>query len=75
MLMSSEHGMRGEHGRLPAHHTISSEESIMGIKDTIQDKTGIYKLGFDPASILGILLPVLFVVLVGGALAFLVLTQ
>lgn len=47
----------------------------MGIKDTIQDKTGIYKLGFDPASILGILLPVLFVVIVGGALAFLVLTQ
>lgn len=42
----------------------------MGIKDTIQDKTGIYKLGFDPASMAGILLPLLFVIVVGGALAF-----
>lgn len=47
----------------------------MGIKDTIQDKTGIYKLGFDPASFLGIILPVLFVIIVGGGLAFLVISQ
>ncbi|HEV2073694.1 MAG TPA: hypothetical protein VGR29_08650 [Thermomicrobiales bacterium] len=47
----------------------------MGIKDTIQDKTGIYKLGFDPASFAGILLPLLFVVIVGGALAALVLLR
>ncbi len=44
----------------------------MGIKDQIQEKTGIYKLGFEPASFLGILLPLLFVVIVGGGLAFMV---
>ncbi len=47
----------------------------MGIKDTIQDKTGIYKLGFDPASFAGILLPLLFVIIVGGGLAVLVLMR
>ena len=44
----------------------------MGVKDLLEEKTGIYKLGFDPASFLGILLPLLFVVIVGGALAFMV---
>lgn len=44
----------------------------MSIKDQIQDKTGIYKLGFEPASFLGIMLPLLFVVIVGGGLAFMV---
>lgn len=46
----------------------------MNLKDRVGDKTGIYSLGFDPASFLGILLPLLFVVIVGGGLAF-VLTQ
>lgn len=45
----------------------------MKIKDIIEDKTGIYKLGFDPASVVGIMLPILFVMIVGGALAFLVM--
>jgi hypothetical protein len=45
----------------------------MSLKDTIQDKTGIYRLGFNPYSFLGILLPLLFVAIVGGALAFMVL--
>lgn len=45
----------------------------MGIKDMIQEKTGVYRLGFEPASFLGILLPLLFVVIVGGGLAFAVL--
>ena len=42
----------------------------MRIKNVIEEKTGIYKLGFEPASFLGIILPLLFVVIVGGALAF-----
>jgi hypothetical protein len=44
----------------------------MSVKDTIQDKTGIYRLGFNRYSFLGVLLPLLFVVIVGGALAFMV---
>lgn len=44
----------------------------MKLLDTLQDKTGIYKLGFDPASIAGIVLPLLFVIIVGGGLAFMV---
>lgn len=42
--------------------------------DQIRSRTGIYSLGFDPASIAGIALPVIFVVVVGGAVsAFLLL--
>lgn len=41
--------------------------------DTIKDKTGIYKLGFDKYSFLGIALPLLFVLIVGGGLAALVI--
>jgi hypothetical protein len=41
--------------------------------DTIKDKTGIYKLGFNKYSFLGIVLPLLFVLVVGGALSALVL--
>lgn len=40
--------------------------------DTIKDKTGIYKLGFNKYSFLGIVLPLLFVIVVGGALAAMV---
>lgn len=43
----------------------------MSIKDTIQEKTGIYDLGFNPYSFLGIALPLVFVLIVGGGLAFL----
>lgn len=43
--------------------------------DRIKDMTGIYKLGFDKASFLGILLPLLFVIIVGGALAAIVIIQ
>lgn len=42
----------------------------MALKDSLQDKTGIYRLGFNPYSFMGILLPLLFVILVGGAIAF-----
>lgn len=41
--------------------------------DTIKDKTGIYKLGFNKYSFLGILLPLLFVLVVGGGLAALII--
>jgi hypothetical protein len=44
----------------------------MALKDTIQEKTGIYRMGFNPYSFMGILLPLLFVIIVGGALAFMV---
>lgn len=36
----------------------------------LQERTGIYSLGFDPASIAGIALPLAFVIVVGGALTF-----
>jgi hypothetical protein len=39
------------------------------IKGHLQERTGIYKLGFDPASFAGIALPVAFVVIVGGILS------
>lgn len=44
----------------------------MPLKDTLQDKTGIYRLGFNPYSLMGIVLPLLFVLVIGGALAFMV---
>jgi hypothetical protein len=40
--------------------------------DTIKDKTGLYKLGFNKYSFLGIVLPLLFVLIVGGGLAALI---
>ena len=43
--------------------------------DKIADKTGIYKLGFNPYSFLGIALPLLFVIIVGGGLAALVVLR
>lgn len=47
----------------------------MKLKDTIQKKTGIYDLGFNPYSVLGIALPVLFVLVVGGGLAAFILLR
>lgn len=44
----------------------------MSLKDNLQEKSGIYKLGFEPASFMGILLPLMFVIIVGGGLAFVV---
>ena len=37
----------------------------------LQERTGIYSLGFDPASAAGIALPLAFVAIVGGVLTFL----
>jgi hypothetical protein len=40
----------------------------------IKEKTGIYRLGFSKESFLGIMLPIAFVVIVGGGLsAFLIM--
>jgi hypothetical protein len=75
MLISSGYALLGGCSDAAALPRRQAEESIMGIKDTIQDKTGIYKLGFDPASFAGILLPMLFVIIVGGGLAVLVLMR
>lgn len=40
--------------------------------ERIKEMTGIYSLGFDKASFIGIMLPILFVVVVGGGLGVLV---
>lgn len=37
--------------------------------DNVKDRSGIYKLGFNKYSFLGIMLPVLFVVIVGGGIS------
>ena len=43
---------------------------MKGLIARIQEMTGIYSLGFNPWSFLGVALPLGFVVVVGGALAF-----
>lgn len=44
----------------------------MSMKDTISNQSGIYKLGFNLWSFLGIAFPVGFVVVVGGILGYLI---
>ena len=41
----------------------------------LQERTGIYSLGFDPASFAGIALPLGFVVVVGGLLSYFLVFQ
>jgi hypothetical protein len=43
------------------------------VMDRIREWTGIYGLGFRRESILGLVVPIAFVVLVGGAIAALIL--
>lgn len=43
--------------------------------DMIRERTGIYGLGFRKESIMGVILPVAFVVIVGGAVAALILLR
>ena len=45
------------------------------VLDRIRELTGIYGLGFRRESILGLVLPIAFVVLVGGAIALLILLR
>lgn len=40
--------------------------------EQIKDMTGIYRLGFNKYSFLGIMLPLLFVIVIGGGLAALI---
>lgn len=42
----------------------------MSIKERLEERTGIYGLGFNMYSFLGVALPLAFVVIVGGILAF-----
>lgn len=44
-----------------------------GLLERVKERTGIYKLGFDPASMAGIAFPGTFVIIVGGILAFMVM--
>lgn len=43
----------------------------MSLKNKVENETGIYKLGFNLWSFLGIAFPIAFTVLVGGLLALL----
>jgi hypothetical protein len=43
--------------------------------DRIKEVTGIYSLGFDKASFVGIVLPLLFVIVVGGGLSAFILLR
>ena len=45
------------------------------VLDRIREMTGIYGLGFRRESILGLVLPIAFVILVGGAIAALILLR
>lgn len=56
----------------PSRTTRRKDDHFM---DTLKDKTGIYKLGFNKYSFLGIILPLLFVLVVGGGLAALIVLR
>ena len=45
------------------------------MRQWLADKTGIYAFGFDPDSVAGLLLPILFVIVVGGVLAVLIVSM
>jgi hypothetical protein len=45
------------------------------VMDRIREMTGIYGLGFRRESILGLAVPIVFVILVGGAIAGLILLR
>jgi hypothetical protein len=45
---------------------------VVNVLDRIREMTGIYGLGFRKESILGLVVPIAFVVLVGGAIAALI---
>jgi hypothetical protein len=43
--------------------------------DRFRQESGIYSIGFNPASVAGQLFPLLFVIIVGGALSLWVITR
>jgi hypothetical protein len=54
---------------MDAPSTVRCGENMHKLIDTVKDKTGVYASGINPASAAGFLLPGLFVIIVGGALA------
>lgn len=42
------------------------------VLEHLKDVTGIYRLGFERESFLGLVLPILFVIIVGGGIGFFV---
>lgn len=46
---------------------------VRGLLNRLRAITGIYEFGFNQSSVLGVLLPIVFVILVGGLGALLVL--
>jgi hypothetical protein len=48
---------------------------VSDVMDRIREMTGIYGLGFRRESILGLAVPIVFVILVGGAIAGLILLR
>jgi hypothetical protein len=48
---------------------------VSDVMDRIRDRTGIYGLGFRRESVLGLVVPIAFVILVGGAIAALILLR
>jgi len=42
------------------------------MRQWLAEKTGIYAWGFNPDSVAGLLLPIAFVVVIGGALAMVI---
>ncbi len=54
-------------------HARATRRKDRDVLDDIKDKTGIYKLGFNKYSFLGIALPLLFVIVVGGGVSALIL--
>jgi hypothetical protein len=48
---------------------------VVEVMDRIREWTGIYGLGFRKESVLGLVLPIAFVVLVGGAIALIIWTR
>jgi len=48
---------------------------VGNVLDRIREMTGIYGLGFRRESILGLAVPIVFVILVGGAIAGLILLR
>ena len=51
----------------------SEAPEVGNVLDRIREMTGIYGLGFRRESILGLIVPIGFVIVVGGAIALLIL--
>ena len=63
--------------RCVTHWGVAPDEALEvgDVLDRIREMTGIYGLGFRRESILGLVVPIAFVILVGGAIALLILLR